>query len=232
MAYVASTSRESILPMTLFELLALLRKRLRLVILLPLVACALVGLGSLFLPNEYTASTTMYVLSKTGDENQAVVTQQDLSAGQMLTNDVATILKSDRVKSDVAKELDLDSLGDFDLSITSSTTTRVITLSVTGTDPQQAADVANALVTATSDVAAEVMQIQSVNVIDSAPVPSSPSGPRRALYAAVGLMAGLFAAVCLVVIEDMLDTRVRNGEDVEELVNVPVIGHFPQVERG
>ena len=217
--------------MTLFELLALLRKHLRLVILLPLITCALVGAGSLFLPNEYTASTTMYVLSKNGDEGQASVTQQDLSVGQMLTNDVSTILKSDRVKSDVAEQLGLANLNDFDLSITSSTTTRVITLAVTGNDPQMAADVANALVRDTSDVAAEVMQIQSVNVIDSATVPQSPSGPRRALYAAVGLMAGLFAAVCFVVIEDMLDTRVRSGEDVEELVGVPVVGHFPQIER-
>lgn len=217
--------------MTLFELLGLLRKRLRLVILLPLLTALIVGAGSLFLPNEYTASTTMYVLSKTDDASSAV-TQQDLSAGQMLTNDVSTILKSDRVKNDVAEQLGLDNLRDFDLSITSSTTTRVITLTVTGNDPQQTAGVANALVSDTSEVAAEVMQIQSVNVIDAATVPQSPSGPRRALYAAIGLLAGLFAAVCLVVIEDMLDTRVRSGSDVEELVGVPVIGHFPQIERG
>ena len=218
-------------PMTLFELLGLLRKRLRLVILLPLLTAIIVGMGSLFLPDEYTASTTMYVLSKT-DDAATSVTQQDLSAGQMLTNDVSTILKSDRVKNDVADQLGLENLKDFDLSITSSTTTRVVTLTVVGNDPQQTASVANALVADTSEVASEVMQIESVNVIDEATVPLNPSGPRRVLYAAVGMMAGLFAAVCLVVVEDMLDTRVRSGSDVEEIVGVPVIGHFPQVERG
>lgn len=215
--------------MTLFELLGLLRKRLLLVILLPLLTAMIVGVGTLFLPNEYTASTTMYVLSKTGDEVSGTVTQQDLSAGQMLTNDVSTILKSSRVKNDVADQLGLDNLRDFDLSITSSTTTRVITLSVTGTDPELTTNVANALVADTSQVASEVMQIQSVNVIDAATVPQYPSGPRRLLYVAVGLLAGLFAAVCIVVIQDMLDTRVRSGNDVEEIVGVPVIGHFPQI---
>lgn len=215
--------------MTLFELLGLLRKRLLLVILLPLLTAMIVGVGTLFLPNEYTASTTMYVLSKTGDEVSGTVTQQDLSAGQMLTNDVSTILKSSRVKNDVADQLGLDNLRDFDLSITSSTTTRVITLSVTGTDPELTTNVANALVADTSQVASEVMQIQSVNVIDAATVPQYPSGPRRLLYVAVGLLAGLFAAVCIVVIQDMLDTRVRSGKDVEEIVGVPVIGHFPQI---
>ena len=147
----------------------------------------------------------------------------------MLTNDVSTILKSSRVKNDVADQLGLDNLRDFDLSITSSTTTRVITLSVTGTDPELTTNVANALVADTSQVASEVMQIQSVNVIDAATVPQYPSGPRRLLYVAVGLLAGLFAAVCIVVIQDMLDTRVRSGNDVEEIVGVPVIGHFPQI---
>ena len=215
--------------MTLFELLGLLRKRLLLVILLPLLTAMIVGVGTLFLPNEYTASTTMYVLSKTGDDVSSAVTQQELSAGQMLTNDVSTILKSSRVKNDVADQLGLDNLRDFDLSITSSTTTRVITLSVTGTDPELTTNVANALVADTSQVASEVMQIQSVNVIDAATVPQYPSGPRRLLYVAVGLLAGLFAAVCIVVIQDMLDTRVRSGNDVEEIVGVPVIGHFPQI---
>lgn len=215
--------------MTLFELLGLLRKRLPLVILLPLLTAAIVGVGTMFMPNEYTASTNMYVLSKTDTENDSSVTTQELSAGQMLTNDVSTILKSSRVKNDVADQLGLDNLRDFELSITSSTTTRVITLSVTGTDPEMTANVANALVADTSQVASEVMQIQSVNVIDAATVPQGPSGPRRLLYVAVGLLAGLFAAVCIVVIQDMLDTRVRNGNDVEEIVGVPVVGHFPQI---
>lgn len=216
--------------MTLFELLGLLRKHLVLVILLPLATAGVVAVGSIFLPNEYTATTTMYVLSK-NDDQQVPLTQSDLSAGQMLTNDVATILRSDRVRHDVAQQFGLESLGGYSLSVTSSTTTRVITLSVTANDPRNAAEVANALVEATSRVATEVMQIEAVNVIDSAKTPTVPSGPRRTLYTAVGFMAGLFAAVAIVVIQDMLDTRIRNGQDVEELVGVPVVGHFPAVER-
>ena len=214
----------------LLELLRLLRKHLVLVILLPLATAGVVAVGSIFLPNEYTATTTMYVLSKS-DDQQVPLTQSDLSAGQMLTNDVATILRSDRVRHDVAQQFGLESLGAYSLSVTSSTTTRVITLSVTGNDPRNAAEVANALVEATSRVATEVMQIEAVNVIDSAKTPTVPSGPRRTLYTAVGFMAGLFAAVAIVVIQDMLDTRIRNGQDVEELVGVPVVGHFPAVER-
>ena len=217
--------------MTLLELFALLRRHFVVVIALPVVAAVIVGVVSLFLPDEYTATTTMYVLSNKGAEEAQTLTQSDLSAGQMLTNDVSTILKSDRVRQDVANELGLNNLKSFKLSITSSTTTRVITLAVTGTDPQQVTDVANALVAHTSQVATEVMRIESVNVIDAAQVPTSPSGPRRLLYTLVGFMAGLFAAVAIIVIRDMADTRVRSGSDVEELLGIPVVGHFPVVDR-
>ena len=73
---------------------------------------------------------------------------------------------------------------------------------------------------------------ESVNVIDVAEEPSSPSGPNRILYTAVAFLAGLFAAVACVVIMDMVNTRVRNAEDAEELLGIPVIGWIPERKDG
>ncbi len=217
--------------MELGELLALLRRHLALVIILPIIA-GLVTFGVvMMMPNEYTASTTMYVLSRNEGEVDTRLTTQELSTAQMITSDVTTLIKSSRVKKDVAEHLGLKSLGGFDLSVTSSTTTRIITLSVTNTDPQMACDVANAIVDDVSVVAQEVMQLQSVNVIDDAKVPTAPSGPRRLMYTAVGAMAGLFLAVAIIVLRDSLDTRVRNGQEVAEVVGVPVVGHFPAINK-
>ena len=218
--------------MTLFELMGLLRKHLVLVIALSLGTAFVVAIGCRFMPNEYTATTTMYVLSQRGDkENSEAITSQELSASQMLTNDVATILRSTRVKNDVAEQFGLESLSDYSLSVASSTTTRVITLSVTGKDPKSVAEIANALVESTSRIAIEVMQIEAVNVIDAAVPPTHPSGPRRTLYSMAGCLAGFCAAVSIVVVRDMVDTRIRSGQDVVELVGVPVMGHFPALER-
>ena len=147
--------------MTLLELLQLLRKHLRLVVLLPVAFAVVTGVYAFFLPNQYTASTSMYVLSKSSSPDGTTVTQGDLSASQMLTNDVSSIIKSDRVKGDVATQLGLDNLNAYKIDVTSSTTTRVIDLSVTGTDAEKAAEVANALVTDVSNVAAQVMNVQS-----------------------------------------------------------------------
>lgn len=218
--------------MTLLELFTLLKKHLRLVVMLP-VACAVVmALASLlFMRDTYTATTDMYVLASSSQGGSSALSS-DLSASQMLTNDVATLLKSDRVTADAAKELKLEDLSAYKISVTSETTTRVISLSVTGVDPQGTANVANALANNVSQVAQEVMSVESVNVIDEAPVPTAPSGPNRPLYIMVAAMAGLFVAVALVVLADMIDTRVRGVDEVEKLLGVPVIGRIPEFKEG
>lgn len=213
--------------MTLLELLHLLRKHLKLVIALPIVFAIACGVVTLFMPNQYTASTTMYVLSKNAD-NKSGNAYSDLNAGQLLSNDVASIAKSAEVKSAVANSLGT-SLSSYDVKVDNSTTTRVITLSVTGPDPQAAANIANAYVQNISSTAQSVMDVQAVNVIDAASAPTSPSGPKRPLYIVVALLVGLFLAVAIVVIADMVNTKVRSDEDVEELLGIPVVGHFPDI---
>ena len=218
--------------MTLLELLHLLRKHLKLVIALPLACMLAVGAYSyVVMPNTYSATVSMYVLVKQENANSSSLSS-DLSASQMVTNDVATLLKSDRVVNETASALGLDSLKAYKTSITSSTTSRVLSLEVTGPDAEMAANVANKMADEVSSVAHDVMNVDSVNVVDSAKVPTAPSGPKRPLFMAIGLLGGLFVAVAIVVVSDMLNTKVRDEEELEELLGLPVIGRIPAVKGG
>lgn len=216
--------------MTLLELLKLLRKHLKLVIVLPILcAAATAAVSWLVLPNTYTSSTSMYVLTRANESNSAL-TNSDLSASQMLTNDVAKLIKSDRIENDTADKLQMSNLDGYKIQVSSETTTRVITVSVTGKSAQTAAIVANGLAETTDSVAREVMDIKSINVIDEAVEASSPSGPPRAMYTAVAFLAGIFLAIAIVVVMDMLNTRVRSADELEELLGVPVIGRIPTIK--
>lgn len=218
--------------MTLLELFQLLKKHIKLVIALPVICAIAMGVVSFtMMDNTYTASTSMYILAKTDGSGQTSY-YNDLSASQMLSNDIATLLDSDSVKSGAAKELGLANLNAYKVSVTSETTTRVITLAVTGDSPDGAAAVANAMAASVSKVAKDVDAAQAINVIDKAKIPEQPSGPNRKLYVAVAALAGLFVAVAIVVLLDMLNTRVRSVDDAVELLGVPVIGRFPYVKGG
>ncbi len=212
--------------MTLLELFQLLKKHLQLVIALPVVCAIAMGIVSFVaMDNTYTATTSMYILAKTDDSGQ--MSYNDLSASQMLSNDIATLLDSDSVKSGAANELGLTDLDDYKVSVSSETTTRVITLSdFTGTDAKETAEVAKAIASSVSTVAQNVGAAQSINVIDEAKTPEAPSGPKRTLYIAVAFLAGIFIAVAYVVLADMLNTRIRGAEEAEELLGIPLLAEF------
>lgn len=216
--------------MTLLELFQLLKKHLKLVITLPVVCAIVMGIASFaMMDNTYTATTSMYILAKT-DGGQ--MSYNDLSASQMLSNDIATLLDSNSVKSGAAKDLGLSDLDDYKIAVSSETTTRVITLSVTGTDAKETAKVARAMANSVSTVAQNVGAAQSINVVDEAKTPESPSGPKRLLYVAVAFLAGVFIAIAYVVLEDMLNTRIRGAEEAEELLGIPVVGRIPAMKGG
>lgn len=220
--------------MTLLELLQLVRKHLKLVIVLPIVFALVTAVASwTMLANTYTATVSMYVLansSQSANSNSTLST--DLTASQMLTNDVAELIKSDRVLNQTANDLGMaeSDLKDYEVDVTSSTTTRLITISVTGDTPNSTAAIANGLANTTNTVAQEIMDVEAVNVIDQAPVPDSPSGPPRTMYVAVAFLAGIFVAVALIVLMDMVNTRIRKPEEIEELLDIPVIGRIPVIK--
>lgn len=219
--------------MTLLELFQLLKKHLRFVLTVPVVCALVVGVFSLVLMHdEYTATSSMYVLVQQADSNSSSSLYSDLTASQMLSDDVSKLLKSDRIVNQVGSEVGVDQLKGYRVNVTSETTSRVITLSVTGPDAQKSADIVNQMVSDVSDVAHDVMGIQSVNPIDQAVAPSEPSGPKRLLYVLVAFIGGLFVAIAIVVISDTLNTKIRGKEDLEATIGVPVIGRIPVMKGG
>lgn len=216
--------------MTLLELFQLMRKHLKLVILLPIAFAVIVAFASwFFLANTYTANVSMYVLANSSGEQDGMTLSTDLSASQMITNDVAELIDSERVREESADRvgIDVEELNRYRIQVTSSSTTRLIGISVTGAEPESTAAIANSIANTTNTVAQEIMDIEAVNVIDEATVPSSPSGPNRPLYIAAAFVAGILAAVVLVVLMDLINTRIRRYEEIEELLNIPVVGRIP-----
>ena len=217
--------------MTLLELFKLLRKHLAWVVALPVVlAIATAGFSWGLMQNQYTATVSVYVLTSNDDTGSNTTAYNDLTASQLMANDIATLAKSETVQKRTAESLDMSSLDGYKISVEAGTTTRVISISVTAGKPDAAAIVANQIAAELSSFAQEKMGVESVNVIDAAQVPTSPSGPPRTMYTAVAFLAGIFLAVAIVVLLDMLNTRVRNPEEAEELLGVPVIGRIPTIK--
>lgn len=220
---------------SLGEMFKLIRQSLVLVIALPLL-CAAIAAGICWglLEDEYTAETSIYALAKSdsSSESDKGVSYTDLSASQLLANDFAQLAESTQVRDAAAKELGYEDLDDFDIKIVSDDSTRVIRLAVTSRDAQSAAVVANEIADQLGQTAIRVMNVEAVNVIDAAEVPKTPSGPHRSYYVAIAFLVGFFGALAIVLLRDSLNRNIRNEEEAQRVLGIPVIGRYPLEKEG
>lgn len=216
--------------MTLLELLQLLKKKWKLMVVLPLAfGAAMAGVSWGLLANEYTSSVSLYVLT-TSNQSVDVITSSDTAASQQLANDIAALAESNRVLDGTAKSLGMESLAGYEITVDSATTNRIITLNVTGSNPESVAIIADELAENVAGTAVEVMDLRAVNIIDEAQVAENPSGPNRVMYTLVAVLAGLFLAIAWVVFIDMIDTSVKSEDEIRELFDLPVLGSMPTVK--
>lgn len=219
--------------MTLLELLQLLRKKLALVIALPVIFTLVTGIYTFgFMEDVYTSEVQLYVLTQSQtSQDQSYATSSDTAASQQLANDIAVIADTPKVRNATAKALGMKDLKDYTLGVKNATTNRVITLTVTANDPAAAARVANEFAKNTASCAVQIMGLKAVNIVDDATSSDIPSGPNRKMYLAVAFLAGLFVAVAIVVLMDMLNTTVKSREEAEELFGLPVLGTMPELKK-
>lgn len=79
----------------------------------------------------------------------------------------------------------------------------------------------------------EATVTSDVRVIDPARLPTVPVSPRPLLNLAVAVFMGLFVGVGVALVLELLNTSVRNEEELESLLGAPVLGripHFPEAE--
>lgn len=189
-------------------------------------------LGSIFLIKpSYSASTRIYVINQ---QNASNITATDLQAGSFLVNDYKEIITSRDVMKDViatnSLSLSPDALSKM-ISVTIPADTRVISITVTNHDPQQAKDLANSIREVASEKIKAVTKVQDVTPLEKAQLPSSPSSPNIKRNTLIGMLIGGLFTTFIIVIKEVLDDRVKRPEDVEEVLGMTLLGIVPNIDK-
>lgn len=76
----------------------------------------------------------------------------------------------------------------------------------------------------------EQMHSGNLQIVDPAVVPKNPIKPRVKLNIAIGGVLGLFVGVGLAFLLEFVDNTIKTKEDVERVLELPVIGQIPEIE--
>ena len=74
----------------------------------------------------------------------------------------------------------------------------------------------------------EVMEFGDIIIISKALAPEAPIKPNKKLNLAIGGILGLMLGVMLVFFLEYMDNTIKNTEDVERILNLPILGVIPK----
>lgn len=204
---------------------------------LPIVLITLLGLGlaagaTALTQPKYTASTQVFVAVGGGDSATEIL--QGSSFSEKRVTSYVSLAKSPRVLQPVIDELGLDTTAEElaeTVTANAPLQTVLINIGATHTDPERAAQIADATAESLIRTVGEVETPEAsgeplvdLSVVDEARIPDSPSSPRTLLNLALGLVIGAALGVAYALLKTILDTRIRRREDVERITDAPVLG--------
>lgn len=211
------------------DIFRIVRKRLLIILLIPVVAVMIAGGMAFFvMPEIYQASTTLLVW-KAPDQSQVAL--GDINSNRQLVKTYREIARSNTVMDQVISDLRLNvTAGELRsaVDVTLRGDTEIIEISVEHGDPMSAAVIANAVAQSFMDNVIRIMQVDNVVVVDEARLPNSPIKPQKQLIIAVAGMLGLMSSLFLVFLLEYLDNTIKTPADIERYLDLPLLGAIPK----
>ena len=226
------TNNNDEIEIDLGEVFHLVISKLGVIILSGILLGVLSIIGTmLFITPKYESTTKIMVLNK---QDNNTLTSADMQTSTQLTKDYAELIQSRTVLEGVIAQLNLDMTYKEMLnkvSVETSSDSRIVSISVTDEDPYTASEIANAV----RDMAAEhiqsVMDIEAVNVVDTANIPNEKASPSLAKNGVIGGLLGVIIAMAAVIIIYLTNDTIKVEEDVERYLGLNVLGSIPFSEK-
>lgn len=185
----------------------------------------------------YTATATVFVTVESGDS--AGELSQGASYAERQVQSFVQVVETAAVLDPVIDEFSIDATSrslSEQISASSPNSTSLIDITANGGNATETADLANAvaasLVVTVDNLAPTSSNGQglvSASVIDPATVPNTPSAPKPTTNIALGIILGVLIGMGQALLRAVLDTRVRNSDDIESVTDKPIlatVGHI------
>lgn len=199
----------------------------KLIVCLALVLAIASGVYTVFFVTPiYEATSTIYVLNR----SDSAINFSDLQLGTALTQDYIKVFKMWEVHEQVISNLNLPytySQVRGMLTVTNDTDTRMLDITISSPDPEEAAAIANEYAKVASEYIAETMSTDKPNIMSVALVPANPVSPNKTRNIMLGFMLGAFLACGYVTIALLLDDKYKTAEDIRKYTGLTTLAVVP-----
>ena len=203
------------------------------IIILGGLLAALIGfsVSKFLISPTYESTTKIYILNK---QDNATVTYSDVQLGTQLTKDYKELVQSRYVLEQVIQKLELGNLTYETLlnkvDVTTPTDTRILAITVVDTNPMLAMEIANEIRETAAVHIKNVMDIQAVNIVETANIPTQKAGPSVMKWTLIGGLLGIILLSGFYLIRFFLNDTIRTSDDIEKYLGLSTLAIIPLVD--
>lgn len=224
----AAAAKDIELEMDLMELLYRLMERWKLIAVGAAIGLIVMFVYSFMIATPmYKATSKLYVLNS----SDSVLNLSDLQVGAYLTSDYVEVFDTWEVQEMVKQNLQLDythtELANM-LKIENPSNTRILYITVTNKDPKLAAAIANEYAAVSRQYISDTMETDEPSLLSEAQVPQKPFSPQKKRNVALGILLGMFAACGVVVVQFLLDDKIKSEEDIRKYIGLNTLAVVPE----
>ena len=212
---------------------ALWKRKLVIVIVAIVTGMIAFAYSSFVIKPEFTRTTRIYVVNRNQGDKPGL-TNQDLQAGSYLVKDYREIILSqdvlEKVVADQKLSIDAKTLG-RKVQVTVPVDTRIVSISIRDVNPEEASRLANSLREVAAQKIISVTRVSDVTTLEEARPATSPSSPNIRRNTLMGTLVGAGVVIILVLLFELLDDRIKRPEDIEEVMQLSLLGVIPNLEK-
>jgi len=200
------------------DLWDVIKKRIWLIVVVTLIAA---GAGAY---HSYSNNTPLY-------QSSARII---IGATPELRNTFQVIIKDPTVLEKVASTLNLDVSTDTlaeKITVTSVDNTQVVSITVTDTEPNRAAKIANTTAKVFKEQIPTIMDFKDVRPLSDAKVNPWPINQSQNTTVYIAAVIGIIVGLGLVFLLESFDDTLRTNREVEAVLELPVLGRISKASR-
>ncbi len=209
-----------------------------LVILLAGVLVAAISFvySNFFIVPQYRATAQMFVDTRreSSEGKDTYIQSSHITAAKELAPTYVHIIKTNTVMNAVIDQLGLDmSSGELSskIGISIVDSTQILKISVTDADRDKALKIAEKLVEVTPMLINVKIDSGKLISIDNPSVSAGPVSPNISGNTVVGFAVGVILLFGLFVIQNLLDNKIKTTEEIQQILDIPVLGVIPALEH-
>lgn len=178
-------------------------------------------------------SKTSLVLTK-NDNNNATITQNDITLNKNLVPTYREIVKSRRILEQVIDNMGIDM--DYEtltknVEVNSIENTELIVISVYNENAVLAKSIADEIASVFKREIVEIYSIENISIIDQAQVSTKPYNVNVLKQFVIGCGLGFLISSLIVALFFYFDDTIKTEEDIEQKIGLPVLGSVPKYTK-